>query len=249
MDKIAVISDIHGNLPALETVLADIKARGIETIYCLGDLAGKGPSGADCVDLVREVCTATVKGNWDALLASDDKPFNDAIHWYRNELGTERRHYLDTLPHTIDFKLSGRQVRLYHASSDSIFHRVYPWDDQPTLTAMFANTDFTGYDHPAPDIVGYGDIHTAFMQTLHDEPKIIFNANSTGNPLDIPLATYVILSGEANSNTPAPFSIDFIRLPYDIERAVLDAIDAGMPDVEPYALEVRSAIYRGRKTS
>ena len=56
MDKIAVISDIHGNMPALETVLDDIRQRGIEQIFCLGDLAGKGPLSAEAVDTIREVC-------------------------------------------------------------------------------------------------------------------------------------------------------------------------------------------------
>lgn len=64
MDQIALISDIHGNLPALELVLADIRARGIEQIYCLGDLVGKGPNPSEVVDICQEVCTGIVQGNW-----------------------------------------------------------------------------------------------------------------------------------------------------------------------------------------
>ncbi|MCP4179694.1 MAG: metallophosphoesterase [bacterium] len=54
MKKIAIISDIHGNIPALESVLEDIKKRNIDSIFCLGDLAGKGPSAAEAVDLVKD---------------------------------------------------------------------------------------------------------------------------------------------------------------------------------------------------
>lgn len=56
MDQIAIISDIHGNLPALEATLADIHKRNIQTIYCLGDLVGKGPDSAKVVDICRSVC-------------------------------------------------------------------------------------------------------------------------------------------------------------------------------------------------
>jgi protein phosphatase len=56
MEQMALIGDIHGNLPAFEAVLADIDRRGIERIICLGDVAGKGPSGAAVVDLCRQRC-------------------------------------------------------------------------------------------------------------------------------------------------------------------------------------------------
>ncbi len=62
MDPIAIISDIHSNLPALEIVLADIAARGIDTIYNLGDLVGKGPDSALVVDICREVCEIVDSG-------------------------------------------------------------------------------------------------------------------------------------------------------------------------------------------
>ena len=65
MEKIAIISDIHGNLPALEAVLLDIERRGIKRIICLGDLVGKGPDSAAVVDRIKEVCESVVQGNWD----------------------------------------------------------------------------------------------------------------------------------------------------------------------------------------
>jgi protein phosphatase len=65
LDKIAVISDVHGNMPALETVLADIKQRGIDQIYNLGDVVGKGPYSDQAIDRCREVCQVVVRGNWD----------------------------------------------------------------------------------------------------------------------------------------------------------------------------------------
>ena len=69
MERIAVISDIHGNMPAVEAVLEDIKSKSIKRIICLGDLAGKGPSSAEAVDKIKEHCDVVIKGNWDYYLA------------------------------------------------------------------------------------------------------------------------------------------------------------------------------------
>ena len=66
MDSIALISDLHGNLPALEAVLRDIKRRNISRIFCLGDLVGKGPHAEKVVDICQDVCEVTIKGNWDS---------------------------------------------------------------------------------------------------------------------------------------------------------------------------------------
>lgn len=68
MNRVAIISDIHGNLPALETVLEDIHARSVDALYCLGDLAGKGPQGDTVIYLRRETCDGVVKGNWDEMM-------------------------------------------------------------------------------------------------------------------------------------------------------------------------------------
>jgi protein phosphatase len=65
MDQIAVISDIHGNIPALQATLHDIQRRKIGRIFCLGDLVGKGPHSDEAVDICREVCEITIRGNWD----------------------------------------------------------------------------------------------------------------------------------------------------------------------------------------
>src|SRR2546425_8162996 len=70
VDHIAIISDIHGNLPALEATLRDIRRRGIGHIVCLGDLVGKGPYSDVVVDVCAETCETVVRGNWDDALAT-----------------------------------------------------------------------------------------------------------------------------------------------------------------------------------
>lgn len=100
MDRIAIISDIHGNITALDTVLKDIKSRGIERIICLGDLAGKGPSPAEAVDMIIEHCEYIVKGNWDFFITEEE---SDTLRWHQNKLGKERLSFMKELPMYLEF--------------------------------------------------------------------------------------------------------------------------------------------------
>lgn len=233
-------------MTALETVLADIRQRGIDLIYNLGDLVGKGSRSDLAIDRCREVCAVTVRGNWDEGIARLGET-DAASLWYKNQIGQERIDYLGTLPNCHDFWLSGKRVRLFHASQANVYTRIHAWQPYETHRAMFTNTDFTGFDQPEPDIVGYGDIHLTYMVTLYDHQKILFNAGSVGNALDMPLATYVVLTGKFDSHQTDLFSMDFVRLPYDIEAEIEQARQVGVPDVEAYAVELRTAIYRGRQ--
>jgi len=238
MERIAIISDIHGNIPALEAVLADIQSRGITRIFCLGDLVGKGPHPEKAVDMIKECCEVVVKGNWDDFVSkqSDDR----YVHWHQKRLGEERLEYLATLPFSTEFYMSGNYIRLFHASAESVYVRVQPWDPLEQRLEMFS-----AFNEKQPDIVGYGDIHNAYVQ--HINGKVLFNVGSVGNPLDLPQAAYGIVEGEFGSTSAAPFAIQIIRVPYDIERSVAQAIAEDMPSLEAYIEELRTAVYRGRK--
>jgi protein phosphatase len=244
LNSIAVISDIHGNVTALEAVLENIHKRGIYRIFCLGDLVGKGPQSAKAVDLIQKHCEVTVLGNWDEGIQKVTD--NEVMKWHRNQLGEERLAYLCTLPFHHDFFMSGKYIRLYHASAKSVHHRVVPMiHPKEEKLAMF---DLSEWIYPMdasrqPDVIGYGDIHAALIEPIDDQ-KTLLNVGSVGNPLDIPQATYAILHGEYSSTAPAPFSIEIVRVPYDIEKEVEIAKQMEMPYVEPYALELRHAIYR-----
>lgn len=246
-DQIAIISDIHGNMPALHAVLADIRQRGIEIIYCLGDLVGKGPSSAEAVDVCRAVSAEIVRGNWDSGIANPSEPDHPTVVWHRKQLGPERIQYLNALPNCIDFMMSGLPIRLYHASNISENDRFWPFKPDANMDAMFANTDFTGYDHPEPQVAGYGDVHAAFQLPVRTGNRTLFNVGSVGNPLDMPKATYAVLHGTYLSRESAPFSVEIVRLPYDIDAAIADAVAANAPDIDYYEVELRQAIYRGRQ--
>ncbi|MFC0672475.1 metallophosphoesterase family protein [Brachybacterium hainanense] len=243
LDRIAVVSDVHGNLTAYRAVLAEIDRRGIPIVLNLGDVAGKGPRGAEAVALTRERCAVTVRGNWDAFLGEDGHQLSAGMRWWRDELSTADRAWLADLPGTHDLLLSGRRVRLFHASSTDEFTRVHFHHSAEQFAQMFAATPFTG-DGPAPTVVGYGDIHDTYVEV--DAGRTLFNAGSVGNPLDEPTAAFAVLEGELGSDAPGPFSLSFVRVPYDVEAEIAVARDLGMPEADSYAIELRTAVYRGR---
>lgn len=242
-ERIALLSDIHGNLTALEAVLDDIDARGITTIYNLGDVAGKGPRGSAAVALSRERCALTVRGNWDDFLPVEDPTDddNEARRWWHEELTADDRQWLRELPLTCDLVLSGRRIRLFHASADSIYTRVHFRHTTEQFDAMFAATELTGTG-PTPDVVGYGDIHDTYLKV--SGPRTLLNVGSVGNPLDEPTAAYVILEGAPGAEA-GPFGVQFVRVPYDIEAEIAVAAALDMPTTATYAIELRTAVYRG----
>ena len=167
MDNIAIFSDIHGNIPALEAVLEDIEKRAISTIYCLGDFIGKGPNPNETIALCKKYCTQSILGNWDDFLLYSSKD-GMPISWYRQIISEESKEYLASLPKVIDFYLSGHIVRLFHAHPFDLYKRLYQLTDQEHIDEMFLyekdNPEFSIQKNA--DIVGYGDIHYSFQKSF-----------------------------------------------------------------------------------
>lgn len=241
MDRIAIISDIHGNMPALEAVLEDIRNRNIERIVCLGDLAGKGPSSAEAVDKIKACCEVVIKGNWDYFLT--EKENQEIFMWHQKKLGVERLKYLKKLPLYKEIYISGKLLRLCHASPNDLFHRVYLSTEQSKRLKLFEATPTLNTE---ADVVGYGDIHGAHIDNF--KGKTIFNVGSVGNPLDgITQASYGIIDGKWEDTNKGSLIISLVRVPYDIELAIQHANVTNMPEKLEYINELKTAIYRGQK--
>ncbi|MGW6226504.1 metallophosphoesterase family protein [Cellulosimicrobium cellulans] len=242
VERLAILSDVHGNLSALEAVLADARSRGVTTFVNLGDMVGKGPRGRAVVDRCREVCAVSVRGNWeDFLPRTPDDGLPEQV-WWRDELRADQRDWFGTLPLSHDLLLSGRRVRLFHASAASVHIKVHHQHTPEEFSDMFAATDLTGHG-PVPTVVGYGDIHDAYVETHGG--RTLFNTGSVGNPLDEPTPVYAILEGVLGSPDPAPFSLQHVRVPYDVEAEIAVAYDVGMPEADAWAGELRTGVYRG----
>lgn len=234
--RIAVLSDTHGNLTAFEAVLADIKAREVDQIIHLGDVAGKGPRGSTCCALTRDRCDVVVRGNWDDFLLKqpEDLP-SDASRWWRSELSESDLNWFAHLPFAYDFSLANTRIRAYHASADSVYHRIYPNVDGEEWNDLFANTPQTG-DGEAPDLVVYGDIHYAWERTVDDHTLI--NCGSVGNPLDQPMPCYLLLDDDTGA-----LRHELLRVPYDIEAELAVARVMNMPTYDWWEHELRTAEY------
>jgi predicted phosphodiesterase len=242
LDRIALISDVHGNMTALDAVLDDIAGRGIHRVFNLGDTAGKGPRGEAAVQRCREVCEVNVRGNWDDFLRFTAADAPEEMRWWHAELSAESLAWLGALPLSHDLVMSGHRIRLFHASAESPHRRVHFHHTPEQFAGMFVNTEMTG-DGPEPDVVGYADIHDAYIEST--EGRTLFNVGSVGNPLDVPEPSYVILEGVLDAEQPAPFGIQFVRVPYDIEAEIAVAEAVQMPTRDVWAVELRTSVYRG----
>lgn len=239
MEQLALISDIHGNLPALKAVLNDIDNRNIKRILCLGDVVGKGPNNPEVLDICRKKCEIILRGNWEEYVASYN-PKESAI-WVQQQLGEERVKYIRSTQMIKEMWISGKFLRLFHAHPTG-FKRVFTHGTLEDKKTLFIDPK----TNRISDMAGYADIHRPYMQMI--ENRMLFNIGSVGNPLDMPLSSYVVLTGEFDSKQLAGYSIDFIRVSYDIKRAVKDAYSVkNLPSLDDYIKEITICEYNRKK--
>ncbi len=147
MERIAIISDIHGNLEALKAVLEDMRERRVNKIYCLGDIIAKGTHSKECLDLIVKNCEVVLKGNCEKILVGNIAMKSDLDEarraWNRNKLSDEYLKYLVSLPYCHEFYLSGRLVRLFHATPKNIEGIGGNEDDIESLYSLFLSSENT----------------------------------------------------------------------------------------------------------
>ena len=259
MDRIAIISDIHGNLEALKSVLDDIKERNINRIFCLGDIIAKGTHQQECVDLVKEKCEVIIKGNCDEYFTSDidlstKTPSEiNRITWNKNKLNDETKKYLNNLPYCYEFYMSGRLVRLVHAHPEKIDKFAGNIDKIDRLYELFLPSCNTISNEKA-DVLIYGHIHTPYVQKIYN--RIIINTGSVGHSIDVfrndekdgnvkntTVANYLIISGNFDSkNIDEKISYELVSVPYDIDKELNNNNDN--IEFESYKEEIKKGKYR-----
>lgn len=263
MQEIAIISDIHGNLEALKTVFEDIKKRGITKIYCLGDIIAKGVHPHECIESIKENCDVVLKGNCDEYFsrdfALDSNPVNKTelsvkrIKWNKSMLTEDDIKYLEELPYCYEFYMSGRLIRLFHASPNKINDFVGNIDTLDKLYSLFLPSDNTISRNKA-DVIIYGHTHTQFMQRIYN--RTIINTGAVGNSLDVfrndekdadvkntSLANYVIIKGNYGSKDYLDsISFELVGIPYDVEKEL--SSDKENIEKDAYEEEIRNGKYR-----
>ncbi len=239
--KRAFISDIHSNLEALEAVLADIRAQGIEEVYCLGDVVGYGPNPRECIDLVMQ-CRVCLLGNHDQGALFDPEGFNSgaerAIFWTRHQLEngpgtTAERHrrwdFLGELPRNHQ---EGQLLLVHGSARNPLNEYVFPEDiyNRRKLEKIFALVPkhaFQGHTH-VPGVftedfnfISPEEINYEYQLT---DAKVMINVGSVGQPRDgDPRACYAALEDGL---------VRFRRVEYPLEKTIQKIYD--VPELDNF---------------
>ncbi|EKD26681.1 MAG: Metallophosphoesterase [uncultured bacterium] len=230
--RYALISDVHSNLEALEAVLSDISKRHVDKIICLGDIVGYGASPRECINLVKKNCNAILLGNHDYAVGGGVslEYFNDnarkAVEWTRKFIDEEDVNFLSSLPSI----LKEERTCFAHGTLHSPLEWGYILDEYQALLSFSEmyenNVCFIGHSHIP--IAFQMDLHVEWMGFYHhldilNDVKYIINVGSVGQPRDgISDSAYAIYDAEK-------FSVDLIRVNYDIKTAQKKIINAGLP--------------------
>ena len=190
--KIAIISDVHGNLEALKAVINDTKNKGVEKIFCLGDTIAKGPHSKECIELVKQKCDVVVRGNCDRHFSEPLSEIASKSEYERNRwekihgmLSEEEREYLSNLPYSYEFYLSGSLVRIFHSSPEADNKVLISQDSIEDKYKMFLPSDRTISDKIAEHVGrGITGIYAKGMYT-NDEKMMLWCVASRNEAMRI----------------------------------------------------------------
>lgn len=225
MNRVAIFGDIHANLPALEAVFADMDAQQLHERYCLGDLVGYATFPNEVIAAIRDRDIPTLIGNYDQGVGNDSddcgcaytNPVAEAlgkrsIAWSNRHTTPENKAYLRALPFQIPLLLGDLRIMLVHGSPRRINEYLFADRPDSSLERLL--------DMVEADVLICGHTHIPYRRVLPSGRQVI-NAGSVGKPKDgDPRVCYVVLQASG-----AALSVEFRRVPYDIERAA-QAIEA-----------------------
>jgi predicted phosphodiesterase len=231
--RIALLSDVHGNLPALRAVLDDVDESSVDEIWCLGDLVGYGAEPDGCVALARERCDLVLAGNHDLVVtgAIDISDFSHnaakAARWTREHISPESLEFLSGLAPTA----YGREIGLFHASPrDPIWEYVLSeWQAGECMKLMEPRVGAVGHSHVALWFHGNG------------AGRVVGSQAPAGTEVDISAGDWLLNPGGVgqprDQDSRAPWLLldtdrwtaEWRRVEYPIEEAARAIEEAGLP--------------------
>lgn len=237
--RIAVISDVHGNLVALEAVLDDLSSSRYDGIVCLGDVALRGPQPRECLQIVQGLDCQVIMGNTDSFLIKNEpawiKPddLDPMMHidlWCVDQLSAPERAFIQTFQPTIEMPLG--------STDSACFFHASPRDNAENIFSTTAEVDLEEMIYGcAASVLAGGHTHIQMLRRKYD--KTVVNVGSVGRPflrhhLDTwnsfataPWAEYAMIDYQAGQ-----LSVDFRRVPIDLDELNQAALDSGMPHAE-----------------
>jgi len=227
--KIVVISDIHGNLEALNKALEYIdKLEGEKRVVCLGDIVGYGPNPAECFKMIESLTDKICLGNHEYAFPDEDFDYQmamyarEAIRWTRSIVGEEIKEAINRLP----LQIEEDNVLYVHASPDYPMHWKYITDARnaySSLIEMKHSLCFVGHSH-IPGIYAYNELHgNRNKATLSRDDKTIVNVGSVGQPRDgSPMLSFAVFD-DGN------WSVEIIRLEYNYQETMTKIENTNLP--------------------
>lgn len=226
--KVAVFGDIHGNIEALTSSYLAVQLLKPDKVYHLGDLGGYSPFVNEVVDFLSEHAIEGVQGNYDENVAHDsehcgckyedpvqEEMANKSFEWTKKHASPETKEYLKKLPFSISFAAAGKKVQLFHATPSK--NNLYWFEDRPEkfFREMAVKTD--------ADVMIYGHTHIPYWKDFGG--KVFVNAGSVGKPKDgDPRACVTMIT-----ITPDKVNVEFLRVPYDVQKTADAIIASGLP--------------------
>ena len=243
--RIALFSDVHANLPALQSCLAAIEEKKPDAVYCLGDLVGYNVWPNEVVNEIMKRKIPTIAGNYDVGVGMNINECGCVYDTERNrEMGNisisytnsimkdEERKFLRSLPAhiKIEFKFNDEKLNLLLVHGSPRKNNEYLFEDRPdkSFIRMMQNAE--------AHIMCFGHTHKPFHRVLKNdggEYLHAVNIGSAGKPKDgDPRGCFVILEINEQSSVkdPSTVSIEFVRFDYDVERAAKGVEDSILPD-------------------
>lgn len=236
--KLAIFSDVHSNLPALQAVLADIAAAEVDDRYVLGDLVGYAPWPNETLELLRREDIPIVMGNYDDGAGYDrdecgcayKDPTEEALGdesfaWTKAHTSDANKAYLRSLHPQIRFEQDGQRFLLVHGSPRKI--NEYLFEDKPdsTFERIAAGAE--------ADVIVCGHTHRQYTKQVGN--TLFINVGSAGKPKDgDPRACWALIETSA-----ADVNVEFRRVEYDIEKAAQAVLASDLPD--EFAGQLREA--------
>ncbi|MFZ5632775.1 MAG: metallophosphoesterase family protein [Bacillota bacterium] len=226
--KMAVISDIHGNQHALEAVLKDMEKRGVDSVYCAGDLVGYGPRPNETIELIRKNKIPAVMGNYDDAVGNmrlicgcdyrDEKALRlgeISMTWTKDNTTAENKLWLRNLPAEIRLSASGLGILLVHGSPRALNEYLYEDTAEDYLDELLAGSK--------AGVLVCGHTHRPYVKRT--KAGHVVNAGSVGKPgHGNPNATCVILDVREGR-----LQGEIVEVPYDYERTAGEIENAGLP--------------------
>ena len=226
MSKIAIFSDIHGNIEALSSIIDDIKKENIKEIICLGDVIGIGPKPKECLDIIIENNINMVLGNHELYSLkgtdiADNMSEGEIKHhkWVKKQITKEQRQYLENCNLTIEKEINGKNILFEHFLIDPIIKEEYPFYNLSIIKDESINEIVNKIKY---DLVFIGHEHNNFI--INNK---LYDIGSSGCRKDNK-TRYVILDIET-------FNIKTKIIEYDRKNFEKDLLEKDYPDRDSIA--------------